>query len=402
LLEKKKLSLQVTIPDDLPLVYCDRTRIRQVILNLISNAARYTEQGGITVEVTQQGRFVLVSVEDTGPGISPEDVEKIFDPFFQTGDNLWHDQEGSGLGLSISKQFVERHDGEIWLESEPGVGSTFCFKLPISPLSPSVAGAGRWIDDDWVFRERTSWPNLPKLPYKQRVILCDETDNLYALFTAYFDDIEFVDTDDLAQVEQELQHSPAHAVILNTISPRNLELMVEQARSEISDTPIIGCSLPPRVDHAVAAGATGRLIKPVRQADLEAMMETVGPVSRVLVVDDNPDILQLFRRMLHIYDDTLEILTASSGEAALNELHLRQPDLMLLDIVLPDLDGWQVLEHIKKDGAIKNMPVIVVSAEDILEQTMSDVLLATMGQGLSINQVLRCSLQLSKLLLEPS
>jgi DNA-binding response OmpR family regulator len=282
------------------------------------------------------------------------------------------------------------------------VGSTFCFKLPISPLSsPSLAGAGRWVDDDWVFRERTSWPNLPKLPYQQRVILYDETDNLYALFTAYFDDIEFVDTDNLAQVEQELQHSPAHAVILNTVSPHSLAPMVEQARSEISDTPIIGCSLPPRVDPTVAAGAAGRLIKPVRQADLEAVMETVGPVSRVLVVDDNPDILQLFRRMLHIYDDTLEVLTASSGEAALNELRLRQPDLMLLDIVLPDLDGWQVLEHIKKDGAIESMPVIVVSAEDVLEQTMSDVLLATMGQGLSINQVLRCSLQLSKLLLEP-
>ncbi|MFC1975356.1 ATP-binding protein [Chloroflexota bacterium] len=402
LLEKKELNLQVTIPDGLPQVYCDRTRIRQVILNLISNAARYTEQGGITVEVDQQDRFAVVSVIDTGPGISSEDAEKIFDPFFQTGDNLWHDQEGSGLGLSISKQFVERHDGEIWLESEPGVGSTFCFKLPISPLSPSVAGPGRWVDDDWVFRERTSWPNPPKLPYKQRVVLCDETGDLYALFTAYFDDVEFVDTNNLAQVGQELQNSPAHAVILNTVSPHNLAPMVEQARSEISDTPLIGCSLPPRVDHAFAAGAAGRLIKPVRQVDLEAALQAVGlPVSRILVVDDNPDILQLFRRMLHIYDDTLEIVTVSGGEEALSKLHAKPFDVVLLDIILPDLDGWQVLEHMKKDEAIKDIPVIVVSAEDILEQTMSDVLLATMGQGLSVNQVLRCSLQLSKLLIEP-
>ncbi|MBN1995128.1 MAG: hybrid sensor histidine kinase/response regulator [Anaerolineae bacterium] len=402
LLEKKDLSLQLTLPNGLPQVYCDRTRIRQVILNLVSNAARYTDTGGITIGVVQQGRFVTVNVTDTGSGIAPEDAQKIFDPFFQVRDNLWREQEGSGLGLSISKQFVERHDGEIWLESKRGVGSTFAFKLPISPAMGLAAGPARWVDDDWVFRERTSWPKVSPSPYKQRVVLCDETGDLYPLFTTYADDIEFVDAQNLSQTRQELQECPAHAVILNSISPNHLKIMVEQARQEIPDTPIIGCSLPPRADHALKSGAIGRLIKPVRQSNLEEAIQKIdSPVKRVLVVDDAPDVVQLFSRMLHIYDDTLEIITAADGKEALHQLRAHLPDLVLLDIILPDVDGWQVLANKAQDEAIKDIPVIVVSAEDLVEQTKSEVLLATMGAGLSVSQVLRCSLQLSELLFEP-
>ncbi|MBN1217909.1 MAG: hybrid sensor histidine kinase/response regulator [Anaerolineae bacterium] len=402
LLEKKELGLQVNIPEDLPQVYCDRTRIRQVILNLVSNASRYTQTGGIIVSANQQNRYVAVSVADTGPGIAPDDVEKIFDPFFQAGNNLWRDQGGSGLGLSISKQFVERHEGEIWLESEPGVGSTFSFKIPISLLSPSTARPGRWIDNDWVFRERTAWPKVPTLPYKQRVVLCDETGNLHALFAGYGDEIEFIDTKNLAQASEAVQDFPAHAVILNSEPAANLALMIDQARQQIPDTPVIGCSLPIRVDHTLKTGAIGRLIKPVRQADLEEVLQTIEtPVKRVLVVDDNPDVLQLFKRMLHIYNEAWEVVLAANGEEALQQLHTHPPDLVLLDIILPDVNGWQILEQKERDEATRDIPVIVVSAEDLVEQATSDLLVASMGEGLSVNQVMRCSLQLSKLLFEP-
>jgi len=403
LLEKKNLDMQTEIPEDLPQVYCDRTRIRQVILNLVSNAARYTEQGSITVSAKQENRYVVISVQDTGPGIASADAEKIFDPFFQVGANLWHDQEGSGLGLSISKQFVERHDGEIWLESEPGVGSTFFFKIPLSPPTAPVGGAERWLDSDWVFKERTSRPQVPQSPYKERIVLCDETGDLHALFAAYSDSIEFVDTRNLSEASHELQDCPAHAVILNTVSPDNLALVIEQARVEIPDTLIIGCSLPPRVDHAYTAGATKRLTKPVRQVDLEETIQSINPsAKRILIVDDNPDVLQLFKRMLIIYNNTVEVTMASNGGEALHEMRTHPPDLVLLDIVMPVMDGWQVLEQQRQDEAIKNIPIVVMSAEDVIEQTKSDVLMTTMGTGLSVSQVLHCSVQLSKLLFESS
>jgi CheY-like chemotaxis protein len=375
-----------------------------VILNLVSNAARFTEKGGITLHVVQQDQEITARVTDTGPGISPENTKKVFEPFYQGMDNRrWHDQGGSGLGLSISKQFIELHHGRIWLESEPGVGSTFCFELPISPLTSPVTGPGSLVSEDWVWLERTSWPKVPKLPYQERLVICDETSNLFSLLTHYSDEIEFVDTKSLSQAIQELKNCPAHAVILNTASPNKLEPLVERARQEIPDTPIIGCSLPPQVDYALDVGAVDYLVKPITRAGLEEAIQKVDtPVQRVLVVDDNPDIRQLFTRMLSIYDDTLEIVTASSGEEALNELSSRPPDLVLLDIMLPDIDGWQILEYKGQNEAIRNIPVIVISTQSPAEQSMtSDVLLATIGQGLSVSKLLRCSLQFSKLLLTP-
>jgi signal transduction histidine kinase/CheY-like chemotaxis protein len=402
LLEKKGLDLQAIIPDDLPKVYCDRTRIRQVILNLVSNAARFTEEGGITIHVAQEAQYVVVSVADTGPGISPEDADRIFEPFCQGSSTLWRDKGGSGLGLSISKQFVELHGGRIWLKSEPGMGSTFSFKLPVFPATALVVGPEHRIGEDWVWTERTSRPDPPRLPLKERVVIYDETGGLYPWLTHYSDEVEFVETGNLAQTVQELRRCPAHAVILNTPSPDTLWPMAERASLEMPDTPVIGCSLLPQIERALKAGATDYLIKPVKRTNLEEAIQAVGkPVKRVLVVDDEPDVLQLLARMLSVCDNKLEVATASNGEQALEELRDRAPDLILLDIMMPDMDGWQVLELKNRDEATKDIPVVIISAQDPAElPTTSKMLLATIGGGLPVNQLLRCSLELSALLLK--
>ncbi len=105
---------------DLPFVFCDRTRIREVVLNLLSNAARFTERGGVTIQVRQDDMNVVVSVTDTGPGISEEDGKRLFQPFEQLDASIRRRHGGTGLGLSISKGFVELHDGRIWVESRRG------------------------------------------------------------------------------------------------------------------------------------------------------------------------------------------------------------------------------------------------------------------------------------------
>ncbi|MDX1524222.1 MAG: ATP-binding protein, partial [Anaerolineae bacterium] len=404
LVDKKQLWLQVDIPNGLPPVYCDKTRIRQVILNLVSNAARYTETGGITVAARQEETQIVVKVIDTGPGIAADDLEQIFDPFCQGTDAMWLEQGGSGLGLSISKQFIERHNGRIWVESEPGQGSTFCFKLPISPARPVGDSPKRWLSEDWVFFERPVWPKIPQLPYKQRIILCDETGDLYAQLTRHFEEIEFIDTIDLAHTTEALRHHPAHAVIFNTVSPDRLTDLLAQARREIPDTPLLGCSLPPRVEQFLEAGAVDYLIKPVVREDLtEAIQALDTPVRRILIADDNHDFQKLLTRMLLIHDPRLEVVTASDGRATLEALEQARPDLVLLDILMPDMSGWQVLAQKKmKEEAVANIPVIMVTAEDPAQQLVnSEVLLTTTAQGLSITQVLQCSLQFSKLLLHP-
>jgi signal transduction histidine kinase/CheY-like chemotaxis protein len=403
-LEKKGLSFQVCIPEDLPKVYCDRTRIRQVILNLMSNAARFTQEGGITLDVVQREENCVVSVTDTGPGIPSEDARAIFEPFCQGGSGLWRDKGGSGLGLSVSKQFVELHGGRIWLESEPGVGSTFSFQLPITPPMPATSTPRRWIDENWVWTERTSKPETLQQPRKKRIVICDESGELYPMIDHYSDDVELVNTRDMTQASRELQAYPAHAVIMNSESQQDLRAKTEAARLQWPDTPIIGCSVSPPIKRSLEKGAVSYLIKPIRADDIERAILGLGvPVRRVLLVDDDPHVLQLFSRMLRARDETREIIAATSGEQALIELRSRSPDLMLLDVVMPEKDGWQVLEIKRQDNAIKDIPVIIVSAQDPAEEPPStEAVLLTMDGGVPLSKLLRCSLDFSTILLQPA
>ena len=406
LLEKKQLALDIAISPHIPEVYCDRTRVQQVILNLVSNAARFTEEGGITIEVARQDQDVVVSVTDTGPGISQEDAERIFEPFCQGRDELWRQKGGSGLGLSISRQFVKLHGGQMWLESQSGVGASFIFTLPISPPIEHMARPGHQMREDWVWRERAFRTDrlvtVDQL-VTPRILVCDETGGLYHELVRYSDEVEFVDTRDLAEATRELGQCPAHAVLLNTAAPDDLWSLVETVRQKIPGTPIIGCSLPRSIQRAVEAGALGYLVKPVTPADLRKAIRAVGkPVRKVLVVDDDPDVLRLFSRMLHVLDRTLEITTVPSGERALGELLVRSPDLVLLDVLMDDMDGWQVLGSMRRDERIEDVPTFLVSAQDPADQPpMSQLLLATIDEGLSLSKLLRCSLELSTLLLKP-
>jgi CheY-like chemotaxis protein len=403
LLEKKRLTLQVYMPEELPQVYCDRTRISQVILNLVSNAARFTDQGSITVSAQRQDQSIVISVADTGPGILPEDAQRIFEPFCQGSSNPWRDQKGSGLGLSISKQFVELHGGQMWLESQPGQGSNFFFNLPLtSPLSPSATVA-RWINPNWVWHERTSKAKIPQLPYKQRVLICDDRGELYDGLSHCSDEIEFIRLDNLEQAIREGQAVPAHAVVINAASNHQPEPLIERVRVDLPDTPIIMGAFPSRTQPTLEAGAVNYLIKPIMRADLENAIQGLGqPIKCVLIADDDPDLRQLFRRMLLSYDETLKVITASNGEQALAQLRHSRPDLMFIDIGMPGLDGWQTLAQKKQDEAIKDIPAIIISTQDPASRPLaSQTLSVTIGPGISVDKFLRCSLELSTLLLEP-
>jgi signal transduction histidine kinase/CheY-like chemotaxis protein len=403
LLESKQLAFQASVVEDVPEVYCDRTRIEQVILNLISNAARFTEQGGIKVQIMRQNQHVLVSVTDKGPGIPPKDIDRIFEPFCQGMSDLWRDKGGSGLGLSISKQFIELHGGRMWVESELGVGTTFTFELPTSSSITPVGRPGHQIREDWVWHERQSRPSFPDSHYNPRFVVYDEIGSLCESLARYSDEVEFVNARGHTQLVEALREGPAQAVVLNGAPCEDVLSLAEMVGRESPGTPIIGCFVPPRVERAMSLGALGHLIKPVTRADLKRAIQAVGrPVRSVLLVDDDPDALELFSRMLYVCDSTLEILTASSGEEALERLHRDSPDLMLLDIVMPDIDGWQVLNSMMQDDRIPKAPTFLVSAQDPADQPpTSRFLLATLDKGLPLSKLLYCSLEISKLLLEP-
>lgn len=405
LLEKKGLTLRAEIPEGLPLIYCDRTRIRQVLLNLASNAARFTDKGGIAVHVTLDEQHVVVGVTDSGSGISREDAERVFEPFYRAPGSLWRERGGSGLGLAISKQCVELHGGRIWLESEPGAGATFYFQLPVSPPAEHIAGPVQWLREDWVWHEtafRGAQVASGQLS-KPRVVICDATGSLYPALARYLEEAELIDTRDLVQAAHELHRCPACALLLNTEGLGDPWPLVEKASRESPGTTVIGCAVSPPVPRALAAGALAHLTKPVTRQALEGAMRAVGrSVARVLLVDDDPEVLQLLARMLAVYDSKIEVTTAATGRDALEKLRLVGADLVLLDIMLPELDGWQVLAAIQQDEALRQIPILLVSAQDPGVQPLaSPYLLAAIGEGLSVHKLLRGSLRVSALLSKP-
>jgi CheY-like chemotaxis protein len=173
--------------------------------------------------------------------------------------------------------------------------------------------------------------------------------------------------------------------------------------SVIPDVPIIACSFPPQLTQTLQEDVVNYLIKPITRDDLMEAIQAVGhPVNKILIVDDDPDVQLLLARMLTTDKNCYEITLASNGLQALNELRCQPPDLILMDITMPELDGWQMLEIKSQDETIKGIPVVIISAQDAASKPQnSQVLLATIGSGLSLGKFLRCSLELSALMVQP-
>ena len=408
LIDKKLLSCKATLEGDLR-VYCDATRIRQVVLNLLSNAARFTDSGGVYVTAKRGERTVTVSIRDTGPGIARADVQRIFEPFYQAA-NGQRQQDGSGLGLAISQQFVEQHGGRLWLESELGQGSTFHFELPTHELLPVAAPAHRWISESWPWIERQTRPEVMLADVTPRIVMLDQTRELAQLLGRYASEIEYVVTESIEEAAEELKRGESQGALINTASPYQVWPLVAALGDQVPDLPIIGCSFAPSREYAFEAGAVDYLIKPIRRDDLERVFDGIdGPLERILVVDDDGDARALFRRMIGLYDEHIEVTEAASGPESLRALEEQPPDLVLLDILMADMDGWQVLEAQKKreqvladDGRKQSIPVVVVSAQDPRDRPLaSPLVMVATGRGLSLQKVMQYSDRLTRLMFEP-
>lgn len=364
LFASKGLSLEARVEEDLPPVYCDRTRIREVLLNLLSNAGRFTERGGVSLRVWRERNDIAVSVADTGPGIDPRDKDRLFRPFEQLDGSLRRRHGGTGLGLAISKSFVELHGGQMWLESQVGQGTTFYFRLPIEPATPVAAGASQWLRADWEYEQRTRLPQVRPPAVRPRMVILERGNSLQRLLTRYFDQAEIVSTRSLEEARQALR-VPAQALLINeeAVGEALQRLSAEGQLPE--DTPVIICSTPGAHEAALALGAADYLVKPIPRDALQAAMNRLDVRGKtVLVVDDEPEAARLFRRMLNSFGRGYRVLTTSEGRQALQMLRDERPDVLLLDLVMPDMDGYQLLAEKELDPDIRDIPVIVISAQD--------------------------------------
>jgi len=375
LVKDKFIELQQSVPSDLPPVYGDTRRIRQVLLNLVSNAAKFTEEGYIRVEVEaaspleegQEGE-VVIAVIDSGMGIPPAKIRDIFEPFTQVDASSTRRVGGTGLGLSISKHFVEMHGGRIWVESALGEGSTFYFTLPIKQPSPLSVEEGP--EDE-----------LGQAEPDQRLVLCvDDDPGVVTLFRRYLGKQGYRVvglTDSMAVVEQAKQLKP-FAVTLDVLMPNRDGWQVIQelkADPETWHIPVIMCTILGKEQRGLSLGASGYLVKPIMEQELLAALDRLAQdvgCRRVLVVDDQPEDRRLLRRMIESQDG-YEVVEAANGQEAITLVRQAQPHVIVLDLLMPKMDGFAVLEAVRADEATRSIPIIVVTAKD-LSQEERDIL----------------------------
>ena len=387
----KGLTLRREIPLNLPKLYCDRIRIRQVLLNLLSNAGRFTERGGVQVCARLVEDAIILSVADTGPGISADEIDEIFKPFQQLDGSVQSHWAGSGLGLSVSKHFVELHKGKMWLESEPGQGATFYFRLPVEEaISTAADDVMRWFSPYSSYVERTHIPSLPASANRPRLIVVEEGSALNRLLARYLDNAELLPVTSAEEALEAVEDFPAQALLVNAASVGESLGRIENEIALPFGLPVIVCSLPDLGAAADSIGADDYLIKPISREDLLAALDRLeNEIKTILIVDDEPDVLRLFRRMLASAGRNYRVLRASSAGQARQIMADTKPDVVLTDLVMPEQDGYQLIAEMKADPALRDIPIVVTSARDPSSQpTVSQSLAVVRGGGISVAQLL--------------
>lgn len=396
----KGLYLEAEISAELPEIFCDPTRMREVLLNLLSNAGRFTEQGGVKLCARQEGGNLLVSISDTGPGIAEGDIERLFHPFEQLDSSIRRRYGGTGLGLVISKRFIEMHDGKIWVESQRGIGTTFTFRIPISVPGFSGSDYSRWFNPLVPYEERTHVPKLPAVNIRPRFVVLETKDILQRLLGRYLGEAEIVLVHDLEAARKELLRAPAQALLVNRPS-LNVSLdSLGTTQLLVEGTPVIFCSLPGIEEASNALDVEDILVKPISRASLLETLKRLNILQgTLLIVDDEPDALQLFGRMLSTGRLKYHIRLARDGQEALAILHESHPDAILLDLVMPNMDGFQLLEARSQDPELKAIPVVVISARDLAgKPVVSNAIVVAQHGGFSMRQLLACIQVISRAL----
>ncbi len=367
LVEKNANTLQVHCADDLPAMRADLTKVRQALFNLLGNACKFTEQGTITLGVAQEmcdgEARISFRVTDTGIGMTPEQMGKLFQAFSQADASTSRKYGGTGLGLAISQKFCRMMGGDITVESAPGQGSTFTIQLPAEVDDPRVAGAPR---------EEEIPPSIPPLPEGAlTVLVIDDDPTVHDLMH------RFLSKEGLRMVaashgEEGLQIAKAlhpALITLDVLMPGMdgwAVLTALKADPVLADIPVIIVTIWDDKQMGYALGAAEYLTKPIdwkRMAAILHKYRCARPPCRVLVVEDDADMREVLRRRLE--KEGWAVSEAANGREALKRMAESRPELILLDLMMPGMDGFQFLEEVRKQEEWRPIPVVVVTAKDL-------------------------------------
>jgi len=366
LIEKNGNTLVVDCPPGLPPLEADLVKVRQSLLNLLSNASKFTRGGRIVLQVAPQdnrdGRWLTFAVSDTGIGMTEEQIGRLFQPFSQADASTTRQFGGTGLGLAITRRFCRMMGGEVMVTSEIGLGTTFTIFLPVERGSVEAAGPidgpglidhpgrgrpgppGRLIlviDDDPVAQELL---RRALLEHGFRVICADQGQQGLALAR---------------------QHQP-DLITLDVIMPRAdgwSVLIALKGDPELAAIPVMIVSMVEEEQLSYALGAAHYLTKPIDYDKLQQILRHYRSNPTVLLVDDDPATRGMMRRALE--KAGWGVAEAENGQVALEALEAQPAGVVLLDLMMPVMNGFDVIAELRNRPHLQQIPVIVLTAKDI-------------------------------------
>jgi len=363
LADQNKNNLTIDCPRDLPPIEVDSLRLRQILLNLLSNACKFTKNGKVTLHVARSVKdaqqFIEFAVIDTGIGMTPEQVGRLFEEFSQADASTARQYGGTGLGLAITRHLCRMMGGDVTVSSEPGKGSTFLVSLPLASQQPLDEAAPQIVEGSTAESESGCVLVIDNDPTARELISDYLRQAGFSVITA---------TGGREGLKLAKEHHPI-AITLDVTMP-DLDgwtvLAALRGDPQLSDIPVVIATILDERRQGMALGAVGYLTKPI---DRDKLLELIrrhrtpaGP-ARVLIVEDDADQRQRVRMWL----EPLQWLVseAENGRVAIDQLKEIEPDVILLDLMMPEMDGFQFVAALQEHSAWSRIPVIVITARDL-------------------------------------
>jgi PAS domain S-box-containing protein len=368
LAKKTDNVLVVNCADKVGTIHSDLTKVRQILFNLLSNACKFTRNGTITLTAhrdTKEGvDWIEFQVRDTGIGMTPDQQAKVFEAFTQADNSTTRTYGGTGLGLAITKSFCRMMGGDVTLTSEAGKGTTFMVRLPAVTRSASdiaVAAA----------EKRSDGPQVTEPEHAPTVLVVDDDPNARELLRRHLQRGGYAvrtaaNGEEAMQLARTLQPD---VVTLDALMPQMDGWAVLSAMKEdavLAEIPVIMVTIVDNQSIGFSLGAADYLIKPIDRDRLVRAVEKCcprGAPRHVLIVEDDAPTSELMRRTLRQID--CRVTQAENGRVGLERLNEALPDAILLDLMMPEMDGFEFIAQVRAESRWQRIPIIVVTAKTL-------------------------------------
>jgi PAS domain S-box-containing protein len=371
LIEKNANRLIVNLPADIGTMRADITKLRQSLFNLLSNASKFTKEGDIALDVSREsgdsGDWIVLRVTDTGIGMSAQQQVRLFEPFMQADSSTTRKYGGTGLGLAITRSFCRLMGGDVEVQSELGRGSVFTLRLPAVVRLPEpgfvVSNEGGSQDADVGAIGSEGGANS--------VLVIDDDPNARSLMQRFlikegFEAVTAASGEEGIEVARRLH---PRIITLDVMMPKmdGWDVLTRlKADPDLCDIPVVMITMMDNRSMGHALGATDYLTKPVewdRLASVLRKYRCVSPPCAVLVVEDDPASRAVTSRMLERAGWQVE--TAVNGIEALERVSEKPPELILLDLMMPEMDGFEFAARLRSNPKWRAIPIVVLTAKDI-------------------------------------